>query len=60
MNGIHIITYDELVDQKCTSEHLDTIDLGAMALHVVRVGDRKHILVENPANDEQALILLPA
>lgn len=61
MKTIIKISYDELLEQLSLSENVETVDLGAVSLHLVTLGSALHLLVENPTNEnESAMVVLEA
>lgn len=57
---MHIITTisgDELRVQLSEASAVETIDMGAVSLHLVSDGRTSHLLLENPANDDQSMLI---
>ena len=53
MKTITRISYDDLLSRLSQAENVETIDLGAVSLHLVVINGKSHVLVENPMDSEQ-------
>lgn len=47
------MSHDDLLSQLSQAQNVETIDLGAVNLHLAVINGQSHVLVENPMDSEQ-------